>query len=761
MYDIRQFRPVLYGLLLLGMTGFAVAAGGVGWWLLGAGGVVVHAVLVKRGAFRPIPRWAANLLTLAVALPFGLQLLREPYPVLIVAKFLVVLQLVKLFERRAARDEAQLLVLSLLLMVASAISTDSLVFGLMFIAYLFLALYCCLLFHLKVETDVAKRAMGLKDHRDEGFHPLTLRQDQRHFPRSMRRLTAFVSVVAVLTGVVVFLAFPRGAGAGFLGPMQPFRPEQALTGLSEEVSFQDVARIQQNDTKAGYMSLFDPDDERVTDGRTVYLRGNVLDTYDADPDSPGAWQWRRTVDAGGQNQRPPRIIPAGVKQNFWPRDLRYWRQDITLEPTGTRTLLGMRGIGMIRPTAQIAVRHTGGDGVLKLTDPLRQRLSYEVWSVDALPSGIGTPRPIDFADRVGRRIRELTLRPEVSGEVPAPDGSRTSLAAARRAAGPVAVTRFDSAIAANIERYLQTEFTYTLDLTREAELLGGTDPIEQFLFEWQKGHCEYFAGAMALMCQSVGLDARVVVGFKTDEFNPTTGSYILRQSQAHAWVEVRTEKGWRRYDPTSGREAPEPVAASAWEQFKNLIDFFEYQWAENVVAYDGTTRDNLYQQVEYQLQNTAINTTANIGDANRWLSDRRLTTAESVLTVVITVMIVAVIGFVGYFAFERWRLRRRARRIGLADLPPGRRRRLARQLAFYDELIQLLESHGLKRRRHQTPREFAESLTTLPTAAYDTVRRLTAIHYDVRYGDGHLTPRRQRKLRVTLEELQRQLAPTT
>ena len=40
-----------------------------------------------------------------------------------------------------------------------------------------------------------------------------------------------------------------------------------------------------------------------------------------------------------------------------------------------------------------------------------------------------------------------------------------------------------------------------------------------FLYDLKRGHCEYFAGAMALMCQSLGMQARVVTGFKCDEYN--------------------------------------------------------------------------------------------------------------------------------------------------------------------------------------------------------------------------------------------------
>jgi len=120
-------------------------------------GIGCNAWLVYRGKFRPIPRLLANLVTLgSTAYVADRVLLSGNTPVLVIGQFLVLLQIIKLWEQRANRDYAQLLVLSLLLMVAAAISTASLLFGLILVSYLFLSLYCCLLFHLKVETDAAK-----------------------------------------------------------------------------------------------------------------------------------------------------------------------------------------------------------------------------------------------------------------------------------------------------------------------------------------------------------------------------------------------------------------------------------------------------------------------------------------------------------------------------------------------------------------------------------------------------------------------------
>src|SRR5881398_1012808 len=134
MYDIRQFRPVLYTLLIFGMTGFALAAQSPGIWVLSIGAVLLNGWLIKHGKFRPLPRLIANAVTV-LALLYVIQQVKSSgmAPILVIGQFLVLLQLVKLYEQRANRDYAQLLVLSLLLIVAAAISTASLLFAVVMI----------------------------------------------------------------------------------------------------------------------------------------------------------------------------------------------------------------------------------------------------------------------------------------------------------------------------------------------------------------------------------------------------------------------------------------------------------------------------------------------------------------------------------------------------------------------------------------------------------------------------------------------------
>jgi hypothetical protein len=318
---------------------------------------------------------------------------------------------------------------------------------------------------------------------------------------------------------------------------------------------------------------------------------------------------------------------------------------------------------------------------------------------------------------------------------------------AQQRLGTKEVSPLDERLASNFETYLKQQFLYTLDLT-DAGRIADQDPIEQFLYDFKRGHCEYFAGAMALMCQSVGMQARVVVGFKCDEFNSVGGYYIVRQSHAHAWVEVLTLNGWQTFDPTANREAnPLGTAASMWKKITYFFDYLDYTWGNNVVNYDADSRMNLIQNVDSGLTNTAIQTSTWLQDMKSWFDLQNFYWVSSgLLSILVVAMVCAIAGAMLYFMYERIRLKKRAKRIGLGQLPTSDQKRLARQLAFYDDLIQVLDRKQVQRPAHLTPMEFSQSVGYLPNEIYSSVQRLTRIFYRIRYGGQQLDSDQQRRL---------------
>src|SRR5207245_7309416 len=79
----------------------------------------------------------------------------------------------------------------------------------------------------------------------------------------------------------------------------------------------------------------------------------------------------------------------------------------------------------------------------------------------------------------------------------------------------------------------------------------GRDPVDYFLFDLRADFCEYFASAMVVMLREVGVPARLVEGFTTGQFDSGSGQYIVREQDAHAWVEAYfPQYGWIEFEPT-------------------------------------------------------------------------------------------------------------------------------------------------------------------------------------------------------------------
>jgi transglutaminase-like putative cysteine protease len=76
-------------------------------------------------------------------------------------------------------------------------------------------------------------------------------------------------------------------------------------------------------------------------------------------------------------------------------------------------------------------------------------------------------------------------------------------------------------------------------------------PLSSFLFQDRRGYCQQFSGAAALMLRMLGVPARVATGFTPGSLNKETNEYVVRDLDAHSWIEVWFEGiGWVPFDPT-------------------------------------------------------------------------------------------------------------------------------------------------------------------------------------------------------------------
>ncbi|MBM3130240.1 MAG: transglutaminase domain-containing protein [Chloroflexi bacterium] len=108
-----------------------------------------------------------------------------------------------------------------------------------------------------------------------------------------------------------------------------------------------------------------------------------------------------------------------------------------------------------------------------------------------------------------------------------------------------------------LETYLR-KFPYTLDLPAPPP---NRDVVDYFLFDAQRGYCDYYATALVVLARAAGLPARLVVGYAAGSYDHATGRFVVVEADAHSWVEIYfPEYSWIEFEPTASRaqiERPE------------------------------------------------------------------------------------------------------------------------------------------------------------------------------------------------------------
>jgi protein-glutamine gamma-glutamyltransferase len=519
----------------------------------------------------------------------------------------------------------------------------------------------------------------------------------------------------------MFFMLPRVGGAGF-GANQT--GVTGLTGFSNTVRLGEIGRIQQSDEVVMRVQL-EGDDKGTFGG--IRWRGVALDTFDNKN-----WSKSKTIPSNSFIKSENGVFKIDTLRERRP----VTEQTVYLEPLDTTVLFGLSNPVAIQGNFQVLQKDAYG-GITSVRNSF-ERISYKVLS-DRWTPGIEALRadnaiysaddanylqvPNRFNDRIGTLASQITK-------------DKTN--------------RYDKAKA--IEQYLQTQFGYTLE-----QKAGGEEPLADFLFNVREGHCEYFATAMVMMLRTQGVAARIVNGFQRGEYNETADMFVVKQKNAHSWVEVYfpREKAWVTFDPTpsAGQNLTENMAGVLGFARKYL-DALEALWIQYFVSYDNQEQRSLFRSMKSGFVDFQTRTTEWLNEyqyrIQDWWRDVRGDKGFQASAWAIAYGAGYLIALLAGFWILQW-IYRRVKKMDLwQNLVAWWKRKKQKSIVeFYERMERVLAKNGFRRQPHQTPLEFAFALD-MPEAV-----SITEKYNRVRFGEKNLSGEEAEEIENWLESLEK------
>jgi hypothetical protein len=517
-----------------------------------------------------------------------------------------------------------------------------------------------------------------------------VRAGQRRFGWRLAGLTVFtVAGILVLTGSLFFL-LPRTARAAF----QRFIPQRYhLPGFSNEVSLGQIGELKMRDTAVMHVRFL-----RGESLTGLKWRGAALSRFDGK-------RWFNPTPQG-EVLRPEGGILRLVSVEDTLRAGRRIDYEVVMQEPVADALFFAGTPEIVHIPASMIVRSPSAN-TFRLGFGSMDRLRYTVYAVLEVN---GDPR----------YRGELLTDPERSAHLglPALD-PRVGQLAARL----VSDLPDDDAKARSIEEYLRRTFPYTTELPS----VESPDPVADFLFVRRKGHCEYFASAMAVLLRSAGIPSRVTTGFQSGVYNPISGWWLIRARDAHSWVEAWIPgKGWTTFDPTP--PDPNPPSASIFAKMHLYYDAMQVFWQDWVLAYDIERQLSLVADAEQSGRSLHLRWLE--GFAERWSVRLRSwadTGRQHAAPLVASIALSAFLLFAGP-GFVRWWLAK----IRLLRLRRGEAS-ASDATILYRRMLSLLRRKGIEKTAWSTPGEFVETLPDARAAAL--VREFTSVYNDLRFGN--------------------------
>lgn len=486
---------------------------------------------------------------------------------------------------RRPREDLQLVVLCLFLVVVAGVLTVAPGFALHILVFTALALPFLLIITLSGASGPETRPDGWLQ---VGWRRLCGRLWRQTDWRVVGAATAlYLLVVALAT--VLFLAMPRFQIENSLGFLQ-LHNRKSFSGFSETVKLGEVTEIALDTSTALRAELSDPTKVPVL----PYWRMVALDEYRAGTFSASRGLVGREKRLGDRRELVGRrAAPPGAP--VWTF---YFEAGVSryLPLTGDFALLRLREARALTANPAAAT--------LSLRAEPQSMFAYRIDGLDLTGGQSDYGLRAELAAAVPGKVADypLTLL-----EVPAGEANARvldAMVAELTGGAPLPAAEF---VPRALE-YLKRKHRYAL---RSELPAGAEDPLVRWLAGTTPGHCELFAGGFALMARRAGFPVRVVTGFKGGAWNAFEQYFMVRNSNAHAWCELLDESGrWVRVDPTPGAEAAQEAmvqgrAGEVDSSWTARLDALRMLWYRRIVNFDRKAQDETVDALKTSTRRTA------------------------------------------------------------------------------------------------------------------------------------------------------------
>ena len=600
--------------------------------------------------------------------------------IVVLIYFIVYIQLIKFLGKKESKDYEQIVLISFFQLLAGAVTTTKLFYGILLVVFILFSVITIFLFNIYNEQ------YGIKD---------GVKKDPKFNYRTLFSSGTVIWLSVVVLSLSVFLLMPRFKGNFLTSSL--LNKQKLSTGFNDEIELGQVGEIKKDSSPVMRVKFLNKTKKELPE--IIYWRGVALDYFDGK-----LWtqRFKNQKSRIAKNYDGLFIIDKSKKDDIA-------IQEIVAEPIDTDVLFAANSpvaFGELPFRSLYTVNnsyyHSG-----HFTNNIKY-LAY---------SDINYPDSSELEKINNNYPDDIILK----------------------YAGPFAVSLdieefsysfYDEnlnqyQIVKSVEQYLKNNLSYT----RVLENSGDSPPLDQFLFDGKQGHCEYFATAMTVILREMEIPSRLVTGFIGGEYNRIGEYYLIRENDAHAWVEVFFPgSGWVTFDPTPGNDTD---FYTGFNVLTGSLEYLRYRWNRYVVDYGVNDQRRLLKNISNRSAKFNFNLSSKL----------KLNNPRSYFAVIALILLLIII----YYSFKN-------------KIPSliKREANSSQASATYKKSVKLMKKKGFIKGPGITSKEFAEYIESKDTGKYKEFSIITNIYNSIKFS-GVEDKKLYEKLKASYNRLKRQL----